>query len=153
MRHPMRFSETQAPHLWGRGDDSPDPQRGCWADWHLEWTLSTKGSTDICNLCRGTFDADPPIGVWVSTTRALLQSSSPSRTQSWESSEQSQFKTQDATWKVVWLVWLTELEKWRERWSGWEQHGGFYSKCGVALPKGAHVCKWVRELVKEWKVE
>ena len=83
----------------------------------------------------------------VSTTRALLQSSSPSGHRAGESSEQSQFKTQDATWKVVWLVLAhragkmeggevaeNSMEGFVEEWSG--------------LAEGAHVCKWVRELVK-----
>ena len=94
--------------------------------------------------------ADPLIVISVSTTRALLQSSSPSGHRAGESLEQSQFKTRDATWKVVWLVPAhragkmgggevaeNSMEGFIEVWSG--------------LAVGAHVCKWVRELVKRVK--
>ena len=61
--------------------------------------------------------------------------------------KQSQFKTQDATWKVVWLVLAhragkmgggevaeNSMEGFTEVWSG--------------LAMGSYVCKWVRELVR-----
>ena len=112
------------------------------------WTFRTKDSADICKLCGGTLDCwSINSDVSINNTIALLQSSSPSGHRAGESLKQSQFKTQDATWKVVWLVLAhragkmgggevaeNSMEGFTEVWSG--------------LAMGSYVCKWVRELVR-----
>ena len=95
--------------------------------------------------------ADPLIVISVSTTtRVLLQSSSPSGHRAGESLEQSQFKTRDATWKVVWLVPAHRAGKMEGGEVAENSREGFI-EVWSGLAVGAHVCKWVRELVKRVK--